>query len=215
MVRGHGGLGLLTTVVAVVVVGAWVAVLTTGCGGSKQAAPEIALLDSAVSGLDGTAPLEKQCEKLFTALSRNLDGKQITTAAAMKSQQSRVRACFASVQKQTRAAMTPLREILKLNGVSGDSKYSAKEVGDMPGAVAAAYVLTRVTNGLNKQVGRAVALVNSARLGVPLGAGPLHEITGAEPVETVNTLLFLGKYRELLVSNVALARTEVLGRSAN
>ncbi len=207
----------LTTVLAVMVVGIGVAV-TAGCGGSKQAAPEAALLTNAVTKLESTAPVEKKCEKLVAALSRNLDAKQITATATLTSRQGQVRACFATVQTQTRAAMTPLRKILKLNGVSewksGQSKYSAKEVNDMPGAVGAAYVLTRVVNGLDQQIGRAVTLVKEARLDVPLGAGPLYEITGAEPVQTINTLLFLEKYRGLLVKDVALART-VLKSSAN
>lgn len=208
----------LTTALAVVVVVVGVAVLTAGCGGSKQAAPETALLSNAVTRLESTELLEKKCEKLFGALSRSLDAKQITTTATLKSRQGQVRACFASVQAQTRTAMTPLRKILRLSGVSewksGQSKYSADEVSKMPGAVAAAYVITHGINGLNQQVGRAVILVEDARLGVPLGAGPLHDITGEEPVQTVNTLLFLGKYRALVARNVGLART-VLENSAN
>jgi hypothetical protein len=201
----------LMTVLAVVAVGVGIAVLTAGCGGSKQAAPETALLTNAANKLGSTAPLEKKCEKLFAALSRNLDAKQITTTATLKSHQGQVRACFATVQRQTGAAMTPLRKILELNGVSewktGQSKYSGKEVNDMPGAVAVAYLSTHGINGLDQQIGRAVALVDDARLAVPLGAGPLHEITGAEPVETVNALLFLGKYRALLAKDVGLAHT--------
>ena len=208
----------LTTLLVVVVVGAGGAFLAAGCGGSKQAAPETALLTNAVNKLEGTVPAEKKCEKLFAALSRNLDAKQITTTATLKSRQNEVRACFATVQRQARAAMTPLRKILELNSVSewksGQSKVTAKEVSEMPGAVAAAYVITGVVNGLNRQIGRATILVDDARLGVPLGAGPLHDITGEEPVQTVNTLLFLGKHRALLAKDVALART-VLESSAN
>ena len=206
-------------VLVVVLAGFGVAVLAAGCGGSKQAAPETVLLTSAVNELESTARTEKKCEKLFSALSRNLDAKQITTATTLKSRQGRVRACFATVQKQTRAAMTHLRKILKLNGVSElisgqKPKYSSQEVSDMPGAVAGAYVLTGSLSGLNQQISRAVALVKGARLGVPLGAGTLHDITGEEPVQTVNTLLFLGKYRTLLETEVAIAR-KVLADSAS
>ena len=213
-----GGAMRLTILLVVVVVGAGGVVLAAGCGGSTQAAPETAFLTSAVNTLESAVPVEKKCEKLFAALSRNLDAKQITTTATLKSRQGQVRACFAKVQRQTRAAATPLRKILELNGVaewkSGQSKVSAKEVSKMPGAVAAAYVITRVVTGLDEQIGRASVLVDDARLGVPLGAGPLHEITGEEPVQTVNTLLFLGKHRALLAKDVALART-VLESSAS
>ena len=210
--------GSAMRVTAPVIVVAIGVVLAAGCGGSEQAAPETALLTNAVDKLVGTVPVEKKCEKLFAALSRNLDAKQITTKETLKSRKDEVRSCFATVERQARAAMTPLREILELNSVSelkrGQPKVTAKEVSEMPGAVAAAYVITGVVNGLDEQIGRAIILVDDARLGVPLGAGPLDDITGEEPVQTVNTLLFLGEYRALLAKDLAMARS-VLESSAS
>lgn len=143
----------------------------------------------------------------MTALSRDLDRGKITDAATLKSRQAETSACFASVRTQIQDAAVPLRRILALKGVSEATKYAPEQVSDMPGPVAAAYALLTISTGFDEQIARAVSLVDDARLGVPLGAGPLHDVLKEDaPVETVNVLLTLGKIRKLLEGTVGDAR---------
>jgi hypothetical protein len=184
-------------------------VLTAGCGasGKPAAAPEVGLLATAVTQLEATPGLEQQCEGFMTALSRDLDGDKITDKATLKSRQGQTSECFTTVQTQIQQAAVPLREILKLNGISQDAKYTPEQVREMAGPVAAAYTLLTISSGLDEQVDRATVLVDEARLEVPLGAGPLSEVLeGQEPVETINVLLFLSQTRELLEETVGNAK---------
>ena len=199
--RGRGSPALVVALVATV--------LTAGCGASEKPtdAPEIALLATAVTQLEATPGLEEQCEGFMTALSRDLDGDKVTDDATLTSRQDQTSQCFSTVQKQIKEAAVPLREILKLNGISKGTTYTPEQVREMAGPVAAAYTLLTISTGLDEQIGRATALVDDARLGVPLGAGPLSEVLeGQEPVETINVLLFLSQTRELLEETVGNAK---------
>lgn len=178
-------------------------------GSSKEPspAPEIGLLANAVGQLESTPADAQQCEDLMTALSRDLDGGVITDDATLTSRQEETTSCFGAVRTQIQSAAVPMREILELNGVNEETTFTPEEVGDMAGPVAAAYTLILMGKGLDDQIGVATALVDGARLGVPLGAGPLYGVTNRdEPVETVNALLFLDKRQELLTETLGNAR---------
>jgi hypothetical protein len=193
----------------VLVVALIASVLIAGCGGSEEPdeAPEVGLLRTAVEQLESTPGLEQECEGSMTALSRDLGGGKIADTATLKSRRAETSACFATVRKQIRVAADPLREILALDGLSEDVTYTPEQVGDMAGPVAAAYTILTISTGLSEQIGRATSLVAEARLGVPLGAGPLHDVLNeGEPVETVNVLLALEKIRKLLRQTVGDAR---------
>ena len=208
--RGQGSLAAVVALFA--------AAMTAGCGASEKPAdaPEIGLLATAVTQLEATPGLEQQCEGFMTALSRDLDGEKITDKATLKSRQGETSECFSTVQTQIQQAGVPLRQILKLNGISEDTKYTPEQVREMAGPVAAAYTLLAISTGLDEQIGRATPLVDEARLGVPLGAGPLSEVLeGQEPVETTNVLLFLGQTRELLEETVGNARQLVADSSSD
>lgn len=199
--RGRGAPALVVALVA--------AVLIAGCGGSAEpaAAPEVGLLRTAVAQLESTPGLEQECEGFMTALSRDLNGGKVTDAATLKSRRAETSACFTTVRTQIQDAAVPLREILALKGVSEATKYTPEQVSGMAGPVAAAYTLLTISTGFGEQIGRATSLVDEARLGVPLGAGPLHDVLkDDEPVETVNVLLALGKIRKLLEQTVGNAR---------
>jgi hypothetical protein len=184
------------------------AAFVVGCAGS-QTAPEQALLRKAVDRLEGTMPAEKRCETLYAALSRDLSSGKIDTEAMLVARQGESRVCFVTVRTKTRAALPPLRKILKLNGISewkrGQSRYTTQQVTDMPVPVAAAYVLTGNVNGLNGMIGEAVAIVDDAHLGAPLGVGEFS-IGGEEPAYAVYVLLSLEKHRKLLANVLADAR---------
>ncbi|MGZ8706074.1 MAG: hypothetical protein ACXW0R_01655 [Gaiellaceae bacterium] len=170
-------------------------VLATGCGGSQQkGTSERESLTAGIVKLERAVPVEKKCEKLFGKLSKDLDGRKITTGATLKLRQAQVRACFSTVKKQTLAARPPLRSVLSANRVSEKRKYSPAAVGKMPVPAAAAYVLIRNSEGLNRTIDEAVRLVNRARLGAPLGASI---VPGGEP-RAISTLLFMRRYRALL-----------------
>ena len=206
---GRGASALVVALVA--------AVLIAGCGGSAEpaATPEVGLLRTAVAQLESTPGLEQKCEGFMTALSRDLDGGKVPDAATLKSRRGETSACFTTVRTQIQDAAVPLREILALKGVSEATKYTPEQISGMAGPVAAAYTLLTISTGFGEQIGRATSLVDKARLGVPLGTGPLHNVLkDDEPVETVNVLLALGKIRKLLEQTVGNAR-QVVADSAS
>lgn len=184
----------------------------SACGGGSSEepaapAPDIGLLSTAVGELEGTPADEQQCEDLMTALSRDLDGGVITDDATLTSRQEESTSCFGTVRTHIQSAAVPLREILQRNGVSEETALTGEQVSDMAGPVAAAYTLITIGMGLDNQIGVATALVDGARLGAPLGAGPLYgETNRDEPVETVNVLLSLATIRELLDETIGNAR---------
>lgn len=116
------------------------------------------------------------------------------------------------MKTQTLAARASLRQILRVNGVSETKKYGGKALAGMPSEAAYAWLLAAPITRFNGWIDTAGRLVNNARLGAPLGAGPLWGVPGVqqEATQAVITLLWLGKWESYITNEAKQARRNVL-----
>ena len=171
-VPGLRRFGLLVGVATI----AFAGVLCAPAAGSD---PERGYLESAITALEHNLPVEQRCEKQFTALSRDLVAKKITTRAALKARQVKVRGCFSGVKKTFAGSHAVVRKVLTLNDVS--EKTAQTEIVKKDAVVAWSWLIAKEITGFYPPLEKAVALVKTARLGAPLGASSVWEMHARRP----------------------------------